>query len=531
MTPRVAIAAAAVIGFLAAALTTALLGIPTPQIHDESAYLLQADTFAHARLTNPAHPMWSHFETFYVLQRPTYQAKYQPGQAAFLAFGQMLGRPIAGVWLAHALACAAVTWMLIAWSLPVAWAFAGGMIAALHPTMLMWGHSYWGGAVAVLGGALAIGASRRLITERRFAISLLLGMGVVLLAYSRPFEGAVLLLALAVAAASLRVLSARALLPAIAVVIAGLLFNAYYDLRVTGHAARLPYVEYESQYAVTPAFIVQHIHPIAVRQTDMRRLTVDWAYPYYEAQHSLTGFVAALPRKAAIFCNAAFQMIPDALLVRVPDPAWSAALSIAAIVIELFLLLPLLFLPRDRLLGIAVLILVAVFFVALTPTVVPLPHYAAPVAPLLLMLWLAGLRAMRCRRTFALIAAFIAMIAVALWLRETARTPYRWPEVKQRLDIARAIAEQPGEHLVLVRYTIAHENHFSWIQNLATIDAQRIIWARDLGDNTALLRYYASRTVWRVIAGDPQPRLMLVRPRAQQKGAGSQAAPATAPTS
>src|SRR5213592_4229882 len=191
LTPGRAIVAAGVIGFAAAALTAAISGIPVPQIHDEFSYLLAADTYAHGRLTNPPHPLWPWFETFHVLQQPTYMSKYPPAQGLFLALGQLIGLPIAGVWLSAALACAAVTWMLLPW-MPERWALGGGVLLALHPAMLGWSHSYWGAALSILGGALVVGNVGRVENPSHIRDSLLLGVGIVLLANTRPWEGFIL---------------------------------------------------------------------------------------------------------------------------------------------------------------------------------------------------------------------------------------------------------------------------------------------------------------------------------------------------
>ena len=292
---------AALVSIVARLLLLPLAPVPIPSVHDEFSYLLAADTFAHGRLTNPPHQLWVFLDTFHVLQRPTYASIYPPAQGMVLALGQLLGSPWIGVLLSMAAMCAAVAWALQGW-LPARWALLGTLIALLHVDLMSyWVDSYWGGAVAATGGALVIGALPRILRRRSLRDSVLMGVGAALLANSRPVEGLLFCLPVAVVLAirlfsrgstDLRLKVARALLPAILVLGGTAAFMGYYNWRVTGSALLFPHVLISRLYGNFPVFVWQPAKPALAYANPQLTAYVTWARSEFLerswARHTLT---------------------------------------------------------------------------------------------------------------------------------------------------------------------------------------------------------------------------------------------------
>jgi hypothetical protein len=247
--------------------------IPVPGVHDEFSYLLMGDTFAHFRLSNPAHPMWMSFETFHVNWLPRYASMYPPAQGFVLAIGQWLGNPWLGVVLSCAAMCAAIYWMQLAW-LPPRWALLGGVIAWLKFALVSyWINSYWGGAVAATGGALLFGALARILRVPRSRDALLFALGIAMLANSRPYEGLIFSLpALFVllrwflqkprpAAIGINRWRTAALPIALILLLTGT-GMCFYNHSLTGHALLFPHTLNVRTYHTAATFLFQRTRPM-----------------------------------------------------------------------------------------------------------------------------------------------------------------------------------------------------------------------------------------------------------------------------
>ena len=248
-----------------------LIHEPVPRITDEFSYLLMGDTFAAGHVSNPSPPLSEFFDTFHVLVHPAYVSKYFPGQGFFLALGQRLtGHPAVGIWLSSALACAAMFWMLKAWVGPT-WGLLGSVLmVSQFGVFSYWSQSYWGGMVAALGGALYFGAIRRLWDQITWQSSLWAGLGIVILANSRPLEGALATLPITIFFL-VRIVPRREwahlgfwrifALPAGAVLLVGAAATGTYNRTITGSFRTPPYVLHEKQYQESPQFVFLPLRP------------------------------------------------------------------------------------------------------------------------------------------------------------------------------------------------------------------------------------------------------------------------------
>ena len=497
-----------------------LMAVPVPEQHDEFSYLLAADTFAHGRFANPPHPMWVFLETFHVNQFPTYVSKFPPAQGMILALGQLLGHPWIGVLASVAGLCAAITWALQGW-VPPKWALLGGFLAAAQFSAAnYWIDSYWGGAVAGIGGSLVIGAFPRILHWQRARDATLFALGIGILCNSRPYEG--LIFCLPIIAALVwrfvrndqlrwRVLCLRVIVPMTGVLILTGTFIAYYNWRVTGNPLVMPYTVYDRTYQAPPP--------------------VQWLKLNSPGHYSNPQFETFYDHNRKVWLHYHLGWTWEAIRYAILEKLLKLQSFYAPPELGIPIVLALFCLPQNRKIrfcflvcGITVMGLLSVSWFEF--------HYAAAFTATVYVLIVYGLRVLRhwgfrgrpvglglARGLVLFHSAFLLACVGALAISH--RTNYDpWARGQARARILAALESTPGQHLVLVRYSQKHNPDQEWVYNQANIDRAKVIWAREVQglDIQPLLNYFCSRNFWLVAPDEgPSPKLSVYRTLVQDE--------------
>jgi hypothetical protein len=518
------------VGLLALALRAALLPIqpvPEPGIHDDFSHLLLADTLAHGRLANPPHPMWVHFETFHVNFHPTYASMYYPGQGLALATGQVIfGHPFWGVWLSVGIMCAAICWMLQGWLSP-GWALLGSLLAVARlGTFSYWANTYYGGAVAAIGGALVLGAWPRIRRRQRLVDALLLGLGLALLISTRPYES---LFSFIPIAASLlawvlhnqktsppaRIFS-RVVLPVGLLLVMASSATCYYFWRVTGSPFRIPYQVNIATYHLA-YFPWEKLHAPGEYHHEVMR-------EFYQGDPVVGQYRLAHehPIRTFLLKPVPFLLFYLGPALAVPFAAWFAIRRGSEFGRSKFRF------PISRKSRFLLLVCGATFIGLSLTIYLPPAHYSAALTAAVYALVIQAMRSMRMwwperppvgkflvRALPMVCLAMLPLRAAAprlgILLSDTA--VHTWFSAdfhnQDRARILTQLLGETGNHLVLVRYNPDHDILKEWVFNRADIDGSKVVWARDMAPdkNQELIDYYKGRIVWLLDADDKPPKL------------------------
>jgi len=373
-----------------------------------------------------------------------------------------------------------------------------------------WMNSYWGGALAAAGGALVLGAFPRLLRRPSAATSVLLALGAMILANTRPFEGMVICLVVA-AAFGIALLRGRLraapfarhiVVPALLIVVPAMALNLYYNRQTTGSALEMAHQANRARYSVIPYWVWQPMKPVpAYNHEVMRRFFTE-----FEAGHvaGKTGTWQRFLRHQMLEKLQGFALF-----------FFTPALLIPIVV--LFRVVPL------RVLWFPAAVFATLYAGMLANTVGFLPHYSAPITSLAIALPLMGLRRIRVWRrhegtglcisrwllaSIAMMCAFQVCVAAGVLQPSLAMT---WGSRLGGNGFRRAhTLEQFGlsNSLVFVRYAPDHDYLDEWVYNEADLENSATILVRDMGPeaNRCVIEAYPGRALW-LLQPDLEPPL------------------------
>ena len=494
---------------------------PSPDNYREFGHLLVSDTLGHFRLANPPHPFPQFFETFGVLQTPSYSSIDALGQGMALAMGQACGHPWAGVLLSVGAFCALCYWMLRAWTSP-GWALVGGLFAVFEFGPLNeWTNGYAGGAVPAAAACLVFGSLPRLQANGRRRDALFVGVGISMCFLTRPYEsiflaaGVLLFLLWVLGQPDGRAKIASAVPVMLLTIIPALVLILFHDKAATGSWTTSPAALSRYEYGA-PAPLTFRPDPLPHRELTREQQT------FRRLQVSLRG---ATSEGAA----GHFSESPASYFSRLEYRVrWYRFFFLAPMYVAIPVFLVTIRTFRDLWL----ILTLAMFALGVNFEADFEIASLAVLAPLLVLSSIEGLQRLsrlqiggrtvgrEAARLIALLCGVHFLFWYGVHLFEThgtaaAMVRYEtWDSINhdspaRRVVIRRQIARIPGRQIVFVHYSPAHNFQDEWVFNGADIGTARTIWARDLGgpENRKLLDYYPDRSAWMLDPDESLPEL------------------------
>jgi hypothetical protein len=276
--------------------------------------------------------------------------------------------------------------------------------------------------------------------------------------------------------------------------------TGYYYYRVTGNPFRMTYSVNLETYSAAPLFVWGPLRPEVSYHHQVMRDFYQWQKSVFERNRTFGGFMQSLAEKLLTWWQFYLGPILSVPLVALPRVVRMHKMRLP-------------------------LVICAAMFLGLSVETWSRPDYFSPATCALFLVLTQCMRHLWHRRpaTRALGRPLVRAIPVLLLTMIVLRTAFasahvpiepRWPRgILERADMARELQHLPGRQLVIVICGPRYNPSGDWVYNAADIDAAKVVWARDMGDdaNRELLNYFADRTVWRVNADAARPSLELYR--------------------
>jgi hypothetical protein len=465
---------------------------PTPVLHDESAYLFQAQTFAAGRVGGPTPRLPEFFQQLHILVAPRYASRYPPGFAAALAPAVWLGVPALVPVLLAGLTAASL--------FSLARSLSGTGVAILtwlvwlsSSSVLTWTSSYLSqtltGALWLLGW-LALIEWRR---SRRQVWLYTIGAAVGWMAVTRPLTALaftlpiVIVLGVDIARGRLGLRHATGS-AALALVI--VLALPVHNHAVLGDWRTMVWSAWATQYAPSErlGFGVAEAKPTRDLPGEFAAFNADFA-PVYE-QHTVAAIPSMIGKRLMLIVEAMFGggriVLGLAALVGLVFVRRESAVALASFVLLLAAHLP--FGHAPWALYYSETLPVLAFFAA--QGIAALVRYALPRTE--------GFEAGTARTRATAWTMIGALLALHLATQVTAvRTEKRARMEAPRRFAERARALDAGPLIVFVRYGPRHAVHQSLIANEPDLSRARVWTVHDRGaDNRRLMAAFPDRAAY-----------------------------------